>query len=103
VGSDTPRRLGHCVAQVLAGPGQGVEWSDGRLIVGGQVVPWVPPKSSNLPHRMTFTVPDGQVLISAPTGSLQESSCGMVFVPRERLAGRASAKMYPIWGRTFLF
>jgi hypothetical protein len=99
---ESPDGKGHAVAQVLAGPGQGVAWSDGQLLVAGQAVSWAPPKAAHPPHHMSFTVPDGYVLIGATPGIEQESSCGMLLLPRSRIAGRAWARMYPIWGRTLL-
>ena len=93
----------HGVAQVLAGPGQGVQWSDGHLWVGGQEVPWKPPRGAQPPRYMAFAVPDDQVLIAAGPPRRGAASSGMVLVPRRRLAGRAWARLYPVWGRRLLF
>jgi hypothetical protein len=93
---------GYGVAEVVAGPGQGVDWADGSLTVDGRESPWKPARSTWPPNRLSFTVPDGHVLIGAMPGSGQSVSCGFVLLPRERIAGRAWARMYPVWARKIL-
>jgi hypothetical protein len=94
---------GHGVAQVLAGPGEGVQWSDGHLWVGGQAVEWKPPRGAHPPRHLAFTVPDDQILIGVVSPTRGEISTGMALIPRQRLAGRAWARIYPVWGRRLLF
>jgi hypothetical protein len=89
--------------RVLAGPGQTVEWSESGLRVGSQGVPWTPPPTSWRPRELAFTVPAGQVLVAPePSGRSEPKSataCGLVLVSKDRVMGRAWAKLYPIWDR----
>jgi hypothetical protein len=90
--------------RVLAGPGQTVEWSQSGLRVGGVGVPWTPPPTSWRPREFAWTVPDGQVLVAPDPGGRSgepkaSTACGLVLVSKDHIAGRAWAKLYPIWDR----
>jgi hypothetical protein len=91
------------LVRVLAGPGQGVEWSESGLRVDGQGVAWAPAALASRPRELSFTVPQGEVLVALePTErspGLTETSCGLVLVSKSQIGGRAWARMYPIWER----
>jgi hypothetical protein len=98
-GKRNPRAL-----RVLAGPGQTVEWSESGLRVGDLGVPWTPPLTSRRPRELAFTVPQGQVLVAQEASQRggepkTATTCGLVLVAKDRVAGRAWARLYPIWDR----
>ncbi len=100
----SPRGRGYGLARVVAGPGQGVEWFDDRLRVGGFELDWLPTATAQAPLDLALTVPQGQLLV-APLGSSarEHPSFGLLLLPRENVIGRAWAQSYPVWSRRLLF
>ena len=98
----TADERGPTVGQVLAVGGQGVVWGDGRLSVGGRVIPWTPPTSAPPPRRLAFTVPDDHLLVALGMGSDASGTAGFEVVARDRVEGRAWARYYPFWQRRLL-
>lgn len=94
------------LVKVLAGPGQGVEWSESGLRVEGQGVTWTPRSSGWRPRELAFKVPDGQVLVAVPPARpgrpSSEIAGGLLLVAKARIGGRAWARIYPIWERCLL-
>lgn len=90
-------------AQVVAGPGQQVEWSASGLRVAGLGVPWSPPSSAWQPRELSFSVPEGQVLVALQETPGQPgkpaTSCGLALVDIGSIGGRAWARLYPVWDR----
>lgn len=54
------------------------------------------------PQELSFVVPEGHVLVDPDARSDVRPSNGLVLVPREQIAGRAWARMYPLWERQIL-
>jgi hypothetical protein len=98
--SDRDRRSGR-LAEVLARPGEEVEWADSSLRVRGRKLDFGPFKAGQLPRGLAFKVPDDHFLIAFTTGDpfLPRS---WELIPRSRIEGRAWAKLYPIWERKLL-
>jgi hypothetical protein len=98
--SDGYRRSGR-LAEVLARPGEEVEWADSSLRVRGRTLDFGPFKPGQLPRVLAFKVPEDHYLIATTTGNpfLPRS---WELVPRSRIEGRAWAKLYPIWERKLL-
>ena len=97
------------LGRVVAGPGQEVEWADGRLRVDGREPPWVegrpllsgPPfRTAIAPRALAFRVPDGHLLVQ-PEGGAAERTVheGLAIIDRTRVVGRAWAQFYPILDR----
>jgi hypothetical protein len=96
------------VGRVMAGAGQEVEWSGQRMRVAGTpAAPGMPPanpfRSSYTPEEMTFTVPEGHVLVNLDAGRRPgDGAGGTVLIPHDQVVGRAWARLYPISGRELL-
>jgi len=94
------------VARVIATAGQAVAWAEDRLRVGGQPVPGGRELAGWRPGELAFDVPEGFVLVTAeaatPGGPAAGGRCGLQLVPRRQVAGRAWARLYPIWARRLL-
>lgn len=91
------------IGRVVAGAGQEVEWSKNRLTIHGSKRNLGSPfRSASPPEELAFVVPEGHVLIDPQARSSQGSMNGLVLVPREQVAGRAWARMYPLWEREIL-
>jgi hypothetical protein len=103
VWSEVPGWRGPRAVQVLAGPGQEVEWSASGLRVAGAGVPWAPPSPTWRPRELAFTVPPGQVLVAPESPGRADAkgstSCGLVLVDARQIGGRAWARIYPVWLR----
>lgn len=99
-----PRGPGFGIGRLVAGPGAAVEWSGGRLAVGGQPLGWLPRTAGPAPEALVLTVPDGRLLV-APLGPEPDevTSCGLVLIGRDQVVGRAWAQLYPVWSRRLLF
>jgi hypothetical protein len=89
------------VGGVVAGPGQEVEWREGRLWVDGRVQPWSRPLAARAPREMVLTVPGDALLLAVPPEA-SAPSCGLLLVPREQVVGRAWARFYPVWSRRLI-
>jgi hypothetical protein len=92
------------VGRVVAGPGDGVEWSDHQLRVNGRALnPGRPFRSDGPPDTLAFNVPDGHVLVQ-PEAGLEPGTLseGLVLVSNDQVKGRAWARLYPIWNRRLL-
>jgi hypothetical protein len=100
--ADQPPRVGRIVAQA----GQVVEWSRRQWWVDGQAVRL--PASVAAPDRLrelAFAVPEDHVVIAAEAGSCSPGAStaqSLLLVPRDRILGRAWAKLYPLWSRRLL-
>ena len=56
--------------------------------------------SGNRPRELVFTVPEGNVVIDPRAGRDQGRALGgLVLIPRDQVAGRAWARLYPLWDR----
>jgi hypothetical protein len=92
---------GDRVGLVLAGPGEDVEWSAGRLLVGGRRARLTPFQPGYYPKHLAFKVPDDRYLIAYQTSDPVVPD-GWEMLPKSRVQGQAWAKLYPIWQRGFL-
>ncbi len=91
------------VGRVVAGAGQEVNWSKNQMKIDGSTRSLGSPfRSASPPQQLTFVVPEGHVLVDSDALSDRGSSKGLVLVPREQIAGRAWARMYPLWERQLL-
>ncbi|MBX6315312.1 MAG: hypothetical protein IRY99_20730 [Isosphaeraceae bacterium] len=91
------------IAQILAGSGQWVDWSEGRLRVEGQVIPWHPGRGAKPPRQLAFKVPEDLVLVAAPSEMQTEGMpMGLMFLSKQQILGRAWAQMHPVWTRRLL-
>jgi len=99
-----PRGARPRIARVVAGPGQRLEWSAGRLLVDDREVAGSPFRTSGSPDELKLTVPDGHVLISfgLDPAANRPVPGGWEIVDRADVQGRAWARSYPIWDRAFL-
>jgi hypothetical protein len=89
------------LGQVLAGPGEDVEWVDGRLRIAGRYVNTNPFRPGLAPKQLDFKVPEDRYLVSYKTGD-PVAPHGWDMVPKDRFEGRAWAKHYPVWERRLL-
>jgi hypothetical protein len=92
------------LARVVAGPGQEVEWADGRFRVDGRPIPvplsWT---ARPLPDNVRFTIPPEHLLVApGSAGSGQTARGGPMLIARGEINGRAWARYYPIRQRTLL-
>src|SRR5262249_10916204 len=99
---DPAPRVGRIVAQ----PGQVVEWSRQQWWVDGQAVrlPATVAAAGGL-RELAFAVPEDHVVITAEAGTSAPggwTSETLLPVPRDRILGRAWAKLYPLWSRKLL-
>ncbi|SIO11936.1 hypothetical protein SAMN05444166_2550 [Singulisphaera sp. GP187] len=92
------------VGRVVARAGEEVEWSRNRLRVAGKQVRDVASlRFTSTPDELAFVVPSGHVLMTPNAGSHRRPGTGgLVLVPNEQVAGRAWARMYPLWERQTL-
>ena len=92
------------VARVVAGPGQALEWKDGRLRVDDQEIESSPFRTPGTPGELSLTVPEGHVLVAFeidPKARLPKPG-GWEIVDRADVRGRAWARSYPIGRREIL-
>jgi hypothetical protein len=92
---------GDRVGLVLAGPGEDVEWSAGRLLVGGRRSRLMPFQPGYAPKHLAFKVPDDRDLVTYQTSDPVVPD-GWEMLPRSQVEGRAWAKLYPVWERRAL-
>ncbi|HWE38807.1 MAG TPA: hypothetical protein VG406_19820 [Isosphaeraceae bacterium] len=96
---------GPWLARVLAMPGQGVEWSDERLRVAGQVVAGdhVVPFPAQV-KDLRFEVPRDHLLVvqDGPEDGVGSGRPGPRLVSRGQVIGLAWARLYPVWRRRLL-
>ncbi len=92
------------IARVVAGPGQRLEWSSGRLRVDDRAVVGSPFPISGSPEELKLTIPDGHVLISFGIDAAADRPVpgGWEIVDRADVQGRAWARSYPVWDRAIL-
>ncbi|WP_406701189.1 S26 family signal peptidase [Singulisphaera sp. Ch08] len=92
------------VGRVVARAGQEVEWSRNRLQVDGKKVrPDASLRFDATPDELAFIVPTGHVLMTPVERSHRRAGTGkLVLVPNDQVAGRAWARMYPLWERQTL-
>lgn len=99
-----PDGSGFDLARVVAGPGERVEWSDGRLRVGDRELGWLPEARAGSPLELAIEVPPGHLLVAPARGSRRTgASSGLMLLPERCVNGRAWAQLYPLWSRRFLF
>lgn len=89
------------LAEVLGRPGDDVQWSSGRLQVGGRRVGLAPFRLGQAPKSISFKVPDGHVLVAYRTDDPMLPDAWEL-VAASRVEGRAWAKLYPVWERRLL-
>ncbi len=91
-------------AQVVALPGQTVEWTGREWKVDGQDRNVrFPAHLSGLPQPCSFTVPEDQLLVEPDSSTDEEEPAGMlVLIPDDLVIGRAWAQYYPVWERKLL-
>jgi hypothetical protein len=95
---------GFGIGRVVAGPGQEVRWSGSRLLVGEKDLGWIPAGAEVRPKELSMTVPEGHLLVApSPATGQPAPNCGLMLIPRERVVGRAWARIYPVWSRQILF
>jgi hypothetical protein len=92
---------GDRVGLVLAGPGEDVEWSAGRLLVGGRRAKLMPFQPGYSPRHLAFKVPDDRYLIAYQTSDPVVPD-GWEMLPKSQVEGRAWAKFYPVWQRRII-
>ena len=97
------------IGRVIASASDEVEWRGGEpLLVSGSAVSDVslhghPGRSSWPPDEFAYTVPDQFILVSLESAPRPgRRSAGLVLVPRDKVVGRAWARLYPIWDRQLL-
>ncbi len=96
------------IGRVVATPGQRVAWVDGRLHIDGREANWNARPDDRRLRSLGFEVPEGMVLVApgSPVGprvrTTEPTVGGLVLVDRDRVAGRAWARIAPIWGRRLL-
>lgn len=91
-------------AEVVAVPGQQVEWTGRAWKVDGRDLPLHgPSRLAAWPQTCRFTVPDDQILVEPEYPEFAEPPTGLlVLVPAESVIGRAWARYYPVWDRRLL-
>lgn len=89
------------VGRVIARAGQEVAWTRSRLHVDGKRVrPDTSLRLTSTPADLTFVVPSGHALMAPGTRTPRHPGSGrLVLVPTTQVAGRAWARMYPLWER----
>lgn len=93
------------VGRIVAVDGQNVEWLSESLHVNSRRVDALEGffRGHRRPKKMSFRIPEGHVLIHpegrAADGAMAE---GLVIVARDRIIGRAWARIYPIRERHLL-
>ena len=100
LGPDRPGRSGR-LGEVLARPGEEVEWGHSSLRVQGRTLDLGPFRPGQAPRTLAFKVPEDHYLVAFRTGDpFQPRSWELV--PGSRIEGRAWAKLYPVWERKLL-
>ncbi|WP_422931320.1 S26 family signal peptidase [Singulisphaera sp. PoT] len=93
------------VGQIVAIPGQEVEWTGNQLRVDGKRL-WLatPCHSLHPPEEMAYVVPAKHFLVNTDTSrtARRSRSGGLELVPADEIAGRAWARLYPIQDRELL-
>jgi len=91
------------VGRVVAAAGEEVEWVKHQCHVQGSRTPGMPFRSATPPKELSYVVPDGHLLVDPiPAFRRRSVTKGLVLIPRDQIAGRAWAKMYPLWERRLL-
>jgi hypothetical protein len=91
-------------AQIVATPGQEVEWNGGAWRIDGLPIPLrASPRLTAWPQTCRFHVPSDQVLVEPEEPEAATSAIGqLVLVPAQDIVGRAWARLYPMWDRRLL-
>jgi hypothetical protein len=91
-------------AQVVAIPGDEVEWNGRNWIVDGKSLTLQSPgRFKSWPQACRFKVPPNQVLVEPRDEGDSPARVGpCVLVSAERIVGRAWAQFYPVWNRHLL-
>ena len=89
------------VVEVIARPGQNVEWTPRGLRVNGRRTELVPFRSGKSPLGMEFQVPDGQLLVTWRSGKAMGPN-PWELVSAAQVEGRAWARFFPVWDRRLL-
>ncbi len=99
-----PARANDGPGEVVAVPGQKVEWTGRAWKIDGRDLPLHGPlRLAAWPQTCQFTVPEDQILVEPEYPDLSEPPTGqLVLVPAESIIGRAWARYYPIWDRRLL-
>ncbi len=95
------RGAGHRVAEMLATPGEDVEWDGHSLRLNGRRVSLVPFPPGQSPRGLAFKVPADRFLIAFQPDDAAGSRAWEL-VPKGRVEGRAWAQLYPVWSRRLL-
>jgi hypothetical protein len=90
---------GRGVGRIRAVAGEEVEWIDGQVRIGGQLVDWRPPALREGVRHMILHVPEGHVLLECLP---DEAGPGWIVVETGAIQGRAWAQHSPIWARRLL-
>ena len=92
------------IARVVAGPGQRIEWIDGRLLVDDHEMEFSPFRTAGSPGELILTVPESHVLVGFEIDprSHRPLPGGWEIVDRADVSGRAWARSYPIGKREIL-
>lgn len=91
-------------AEVVAVPGQKVEWTGRTWKVDGRDLPLHGTlRQAAWPQTCQFVVPEDQILVEPEYSDVLEPPAGLlVLVPSESVMGRAWARYYPVWDRRLL-
>jgi hypothetical protein len=93
---------GERIDRILAGPGDGVLWQDGRLTVNGRPSDVRPLNPGSAPKRLEVTLPaDGFLILPTTTpllspGDVEATWHSLSVVPADRVRGRVYAITNPL-------
>ena len=93
------------VGRIVAVDGQNIEWLDDSLLVNSRRVDTLegPFRGIRPPKKLSYRIPEGHVLIYPEVRTTHGAAAeGLVIVARERIVGRAWARIYPIRERHLL-
>jgi hypothetical protein len=91
-------------AQIVAVPGQEVEWTGQKWLVDGQDPRLLAPlRTSAWPQTCRFKVPANEVLVEPEEeDGAPPLTASLVLVSQDQIVGRAWAQYYPVWDRRLL-
>ena len=91
------------IDRIIALPGDQVVWDDGKLLVNGAAVSWMPLRPERLPKHLDVNVPQDRYLIF-PTTSIGAADAGtpdsywklVSLIPKSDIAGGVYLRLSPI-------
>lgn len=93
---------GQRIDRILAGPGERIQWQDGRLFVQGQAAPFQPLNPAFRMPNLHLDIPEDHYLL-LPTGGpdipvelTEDSWRSLILVPRSSLRGRVFLRSFPL-------